>query len=123
MRQFHDIAKVCLQDIRLEESFEEYDSGMPRWRAFWNLRAIKLPNSASEMSDCGTLGKLKAMILSQYASKMLRWRAFWKLDTIILPKYASKMSDWKSPEKLKAMILSEMPPGCCVGGLFGNPGL
>ena len=51
----------------------EYASKMQRCRAFWKLDAIRLPNYASEMSDRGTLGKRKAMLLSEYT-------AFWKLD-------------------------------------------
>ena len=66
-----------------------------------------LPKYASEKSDPGTLGKLKAMILSEYALEMPHWRVFCKLRAIILPKYASEMSDRGTLGKLKAMILSE----------------
>ena len=105
--QCHDIAKLCLQDVRLAMILSEYASGIPRRRVFWKLRAIILPTYASKMSDCGTLGELKATILSEYASEMLRWRAFWKLDAIILANHASEMSDCGTLGKLKTMILSE----------------
>ena len=79
----------------------------PALDGFLETQGHDIADYVSEMSDCGTVGKLKAIILSRYASESLRWRAFWKLNAIIFPKYASKMSDWRSLERLKAMTLSE----------------
>ena len=131
--QGHNIAKLCFQYVRLRNSWEAQDHDIVRvclrdaaLESFSKLRAIILPNSVCKMSDCATLGELKAMILSEYASEMPLWKAFWKLDAIILPKYASKMSDRRSLEKLKAMILSEyaceMPHNPALGGFLETHG-